>query len=185
MASTVAEETTDCELALVILEPYFEAARERFLEFSEARGLESKKLARTRLECGLDMHDTPRHFAGAAEDGSRIRVAPQIVDLPEDTVAAILAHEFGHILDHLNPGRFVLQADEESLLFIGDIEEDVQRADKVRLARIRQWRSRNEHSVELVADLIAAEVIGKRIGYSGPCLLQGFGRGIPRPASLR
>jgi hypothetical protein len=167
------------------LEPYFEAAREVYLEFAEARGLSVAGLRRVKLECGLDMHDTPRHFAGASTDGSRIRLAPHMVDLPEDTVAAIIAHEFGHIVDYLNPAAFVCNVEESSLILITEQHEDEKRADKTRIARVRQWDARDDHSIELTADLIAQEVIGKRIGYSGPCMLQGFARGVPRPTKLR
>jgi hypothetical protein len=175
----------DREVALAILEPYFEAAREVYLDFASARGLDLRGLKKLRLECDPDMHDTPRHFAGAAQDGSVIVLAPQLVDLPEDTVAAIIAHEFGHILDFLNPGHFVSDMEAQALVLLRESDADEQRAAKNRLARVRQWEARDEHSVELTADLIAQAAIGQRIGYSGPCMLQGFGRGVSRPAKLR
>ena len=174
----------ESDAAYAILEPYFEAAREVYLEYSEQRGLRVKGIRQVRLECRDDMHDSPRHFAGASEDGNLIAFAPQMVDLPEDTVAAILAHEFGHIVDFLNPGRFHCDVEERKLIFLPE-EDEGERGERVRVARLRQWRKRDHHAVELTADLIAEQAIGKRIGYSGPCRLQGFSRGVPRPPHLR
>lgn len=174
----------DEEEALFIVEPYFEAARERYAEFFDRAQLDGKKLAKVRLECSPEMHDTPRHFAGASTDGRRIVVAPEIVLLPEDTVAAILAHEFGHITDFLNPARFICDALDRQLVWFPSSETEDYREARTRVARMRQWRGRDDHTVEVTADLIAEVVIGKPIGYSGPCLLQGFDRGVPRPTSL-
>jgi hypothetical protein len=174
----------DEEEALVIIEPYFEAAREVYGAFYEASGLDSKGLMKLRLECSPEMHDTPRHFAGASVDGRKIVVAPEIVLLPEDTVAAILAHEFGHITDFLHAGRFVCDVVDRKLGFLREGAEDDYRTARTRVARMRQWRSREDHVIEVTADLIAEVVIGKPIGYAGPCLLQGFDRGVPRPPTL-
>ncbi len=174
----------EIDAALAILEPYFEAAREIYLKFSKGRGLNVRGLKKVRLECREDMHDTERHFAGASEDGTRIAIAPQAVDLPEDTLAAIIAHEFGHIVDFLNPGMFLCDTEEQTLILVSEKDEDEARAGKTRFARIRQWEKRDSHSIELTADLIAEEAIGTRIGYSGPCMLQGFGRGVSRPEDL-
>jgi hypothetical protein len=170
------------EVAYAILEPYFEATREAYLAFAQGLPLPTSALKKVRMECREEMHDTPRHFAGASEDGSLIAVAPQMVDLPEDTVAAIFAHEFGHVLDFLNPAYFSCDTEEQILLRVPLAGS---REDKSRIAQMRQWRSRDEHTVELTADLIAEQVIGVRIGYSGPCMLQGFGRGVSRPRDLR
>lgn len=172
------------EVAYAILEPYFEAAREAFIEYLKSIDLPTKGLKSVRLECSPDMHDTPRHFAGASEDGRVIAVAPQMVNLHEDTVAAILSHEFGHIVDFLNPATFSCIPEEGVLLRLKDLGQG-ERADRTRVARMRQWERRDAHCVELTADLIAEQAIGVRIGYSGPCMLQGFGRGVPRPKALR
>ncbi len=169
---------------MAILEPYFEAAREIYVEYAKSHGLSVKPLKRVRLACRRDMHDTDRHFAGASEDGTLIAAAPEMVDLPEDTVAAIFAHEFGHILDFQNPSKFSCDVGEGQLLCLADLGEG-EREDRTRVARMRQWSKRDAHEVELTADLIAEQVIGVRIGYSGPCMLQGFGRGVPRPKKLR
>ncbi len=162
------------EEAFAVLEPYFKAASGLYEEYCERIGMPFK---RVRLECRTDMHDTPRHFAGASTDGRLIAVAPHMADLPEDTVAAIFAHEFGHIIDHQNPGVFALRG-EELVRHRGTDEKHL-------IARMKQWDARDYDAVEITADLIAQQVIGKRIGYSGPCLLQGFDRGVPRPRGLR
>ena len=183
VSSTSAEAVSD-EVAFAILEPYFEAAREEYIRFAKARGLPVKPLKRVCLECRAEMHDTERHFAGASEDGSRIAVAPEMVDLPEDTVAAIFSHEFGHILDFQNPTKFGCDVSDSRLLILDDLGEG-EREDRTRVARMRQWERRDAHCVELTADLIAEQVIGVRIGYTGPCMLQSLGRGVPRPVNLR
>lgn len=170
------------DAAYAILEPYFKAAKELYIEFSDLRGLDVRGMKRVTLECTPEMHDTPRHFAGASQDGKRIALAPQMVQLPEDTVAAILAHEFGHITDFLNPGLFMCDA-EERLIYLPS--EEGERGDRARVARMRQWDRRDDHTIEVTADLLAEVVVGSRIGYSGPCMLQGFQSGEPRPAHLR
>lgn len=164
----------DLDVVFAILEPYFEASREVFARYASGRGLASVKSVR--LECRPEIRDSGRHFAGASEDGRIIAVAPEMVDLPEDTVAAIFGHEFGHVVDFLNPARFL--RDGKFLLFMPE-------EDPARLARVRQWEARGEDEVERVADQIAEEALGIRIGYSGPCMLQGLGRGVPRPKGLR
>jgi len=172
--------------AYAILEPYFLAAKEVYAEYTLKLGL-GKGIRRTRLECRAEMHDTERHFAGATTDGRLIAVAPEMAELPEDTVAAIFAHEFGHVVDHLHPGRFVLEESEESLIYVPECEYRVEdlRTAQVRVASMRQWEAREEDVIELTADLIAEQAIGHRIGYSGACMLQGFNRGKRRPKGLR
>lgn len=173
----------DTDTAYAILEPYFLAAKEVGLEFAEEHQLDVRRLRRVKLVCDIDMHDSPRHFAGASQDGRLIAAAPQMVELPEDTVAAIFAHEFGHILDFQNPAVFYCDVEEERLVMLS--EEEGPRGDRMRIARMRQWEQRGDHAIELTADLIAEKMIGVRIGYSGPCMLQGFDRGVSRPKSLR
>jgi len=50
---------------------------------------------------------------------------------------------------------------------------------------LRAWQTRDDDVVELTADAIAHHVVGARIGYVGPCLLQCFDRGEARPVGLR
>lgn len=153
--------------ARLILEPYFEELQDQFFE----AGLE--RVAETRLRCQLGMHDTPRHFGGCIEDGTMIYAAPQLVELPTDTVLGILAHELGHAVDFLYPGEFLLRGS-----YVVRVEPDRQ--------RIKGWKRRDPDTVEVTADLIAEYVLEAPIGYRGPCHLQALGiPGRPRPEGLR
>lgn len=153
--------------ARLILEPYFEELQERFV----AAGLE--RVSETKLRCSLGLHDTPRHFAGCVEDGTIIYAAPELVEMPTDTVLGILAHELGHAADFLYPGEFVLREDH-----VIRVTPDPQRK--------KGWRKRDEDTVEITADFIAEKALGTSIGYRGPCHLQALGHhGSPRPLGLR
>ena len=170
------------EEAHAVLEPYFFVARRLFTEYCEGVGL-GDAVRKTKFECREDIHDTDRHFAATTLDGRKVLAAPELADLSEDIVAAIFAHEFGHVLDHLYPTCFVCA--EEELVFVGLVpEEGDARADQTRLARMRQWEAREDHVIEVTADLIAEQVTGSRIGYSGACMLQGLNRGVVRPKDL-
>ena len=175
--SACAETTTTVTLdkALAILEPYFLAMQERFVE----SGLTETK--RVRLYVAPAMHDSPRHFAGARDDGSVIMLAPEMVELPENTVAAIIAHEFGHATDFLYPGEFVLGADRAAVRRQRNGLENDDRW----VTWLKEWEKRDDDVVEFVADAIAERVTGRRIGYVGPCKLQTFDRGKARPQGLR
>jgi len=154
--------------ARLILEPYFEELQEKFID----AGLE--RISETRLRCNSDMHDTPRHFAGCLEDGKHIYAAPELIEMPEATVMGILAHELGHAADFLYPGEFVLRGNE--VVHMGPPDRH----------RLQGWRKRDEDTVEVVADLIAGQVLGTNIGYRGPCHLQSLGvGGCSRPKGLR
>lgn len=168
--------------AQAILEPYFFAAREEFHKFCVDQKL-GNEVRRTRFECEGVVHDTPRHFAGTTLDGRLVVAALELADLPEDTVAAIFAHEFGHVVDHLYPGRFGLAREE--LVFYREVDLQNEKAGKARVARAKQWEGRSADEVELTADLLVERVLGHRVGYSGPCMLQGFNRGMRRPRGLR
>lgn len=153
--------------ARLILEPYYESLQEKF----SAAGLE--RVEDTKLLCSEELHDTSRHFAGCTTDGSRIYVAPQLVELPESTVLGILAHELGHAADFLYPAEFLLRGDRVVL-----VEPDKHRK--------KGWRQRDDDTVELVADAVAEGVLGTQIGYRGPCKLQSLGvGGGRRPKGLR
>lgn len=169
--------------AHAILEPYFLAARELFAKYCDDLGLDGREVAKTKFECRSEMHDTERHFAGTTLDGRKVLAAPEMADLPEDTVAAIFAHEFGHVVDHRYPSFFVFS--EERLIYVGPVEGEDRRAEQARVARMKQWDRRNYHEVEVTADLLAEAVTGSRIGYSGKCMLQGLNRGVARPEKLR
>jgi hypothetical protein len=180
----------DCETALAILEPYVKVAREEFLRF-EREHYGGSKIKRVKLECApwaeLQEEDgfNVRNFAGTSEDGRMIVAAPELVELPEDSVAAIIAHEFGHTLDYLYPGRFLLAQGE--LVRFDDPGVGNSKAEKARIARMRQWQllHQDRDLVEQVADEIASLVLHRQIRYAGPCLLQTFGRGLSRPPGLR
>ncbi len=164
----------DDEEALAILEPYYFAIREKFV----GEGL--SKVARTELRASRKMHDTERHFAGCQTDGKIIVVAPELAEQIEDIVIGILAHELGHATDFLYPGEFAL----------GQADEVVRRrrdavSEKQWLRWQRAWDKRDDDAVEITADRIAGLVWGKPIGYVGPCFLQTFAGGIPRPVGLR
>lgn len=175
----------DVASAQAVLEPYFIAARDEYLRFCIEKQL-GTEIRRTQLECSEEVRDADRHFAGTTLDGRCIVVSQDLADKPEDVVAAIFAHEFGHVVDHLYPGRFQVD-DEEELVFFqeGDFDPQDTRAAQSRVARTRQWEARDAYRIELTADLIAQEVLGHRIGYSGACMLQGFNRGVRRPRDLR
>lgn len=176
------DESLTEEQAFAVLEPYFIAARSLFIAYCEQRGL-GDVVKTTQFECRPDMHDTDRHFAGTTLDGRKVCAAPELAELPEDNVAAILAHEFGHVVDHRYPGRFVY-ADEE-LVLLAEVPEGAHRGDQARVARMKQWEGRDDDEIERVADAIAEQATGQQIGYSGPCMLQGLNRGKPRPKGLR
>jgi hypothetical protein len=163
-----------CEQALLIIEPYFAANRELF----SGAGLE--RVERTELYCAPWIHDAPRHFAACREDGLVIVVAPQLAELDERMVLAILAHELGHAGDFLYPGEFVLGPSRKARRRRRvDFEPD-------QWARwMRSWESRDDDTVEFVADAVAEHATGMPIGYVGPCQIQCFARGQARPQGLR
>lgn len=174
------------EPAYVVLEPYFEASKESFLVFCEERGLGSA-VKKTRFEVSSVVRDSDRHFAATTTDGKQIVAAPELADCTEDIVIGIMAHEFGHVVDHLYPARFFLEDDESSLIFFGDDKYDPEdpRTAQQRVARMRRWENRSDYEVERTADLIVEQAIGHPIGYVGPCMLQSLSRGAPRPKKLR
>jgi hypothetical protein len=107
-------------------------------------------------------------------------VAPEMADLPSETVLAILAHELGHAVDFLYPGEFALGKDRKVMRRDLDGVDDQQRQ-----RWVRGWQKRDDDAVEFTADGIAELVYGIPIGYCGPCKIQCFDRGQARPAGLR
>lgn len=166
-----------------MLEPFFVETRTLFCDAGFSR------CSATKLEIDGEAHDTPRHFAGCRDDGRLILAAPEMADLPVDNVVAIFSHEFGHAVDFLYPTRFQL--------VVGELEERKGEWSEGRrlptaempaaFARgvMRQWRGRDDDEVERLADAIAERVVGRPVAYTGPCLLQTFGAGAPRPEGLR
>jgi hypothetical protein len=171
-----------------VLEPYFLAAQERFVEY-ERRALDDDTMARVELLCApwKELHEEHgfehRNFAATSEDGGTIVVAPELAELPPDNVAAIIAHEFAHALDYRHPARFVLVRGEVFLYEEPDPEDPD--GGRSRLNRMRQWIDRDTDTVEASADEIACVVLGREIRYSGPCSLQTFETGTSRPRGLR
>lgn len=166
--------------AYAVLEPYYVAVQETF----ESRG--ANAVRKTALEVAPWVHDGPRHFAACATTGLRIVAAPELADLPEETVLAIFSHEFGHAVDYLMPAMFFVD-DEGKLLPAEKLPDDGdKRVQQARVARMQRWEARSEDDIERTADAIAERFTGRVIGYSGPCLLQSFERGVrPRPVGLR
>ncbi len=170
------------EEAYAVVEPYYLNLVRLFRE----KGL--KRISRTRLEVERSMHDSPRHFTAARDDGMLISVAPQIVHLPVDNLVAILAHECGHAADFLYPVRF--QVVDDRLVewehpdwrgegFSGNIDR------RAAFARTKQWKERSSDELERTADAVAERVLGRPIYYGGPCVLQSFEGGVrPRPVGL-
>jgi len=158
-----------------VLEPYFEVVQALYL----GAGLELVK--RTRFYVAPEIHDTPRHYAACRDDGTAILVAPELAELPDAVVLAILCHEFGHATDFLYPGEFVM----------GKPEAPAARRsreafeDKHWARWMRSWSERDDDTVERTADAIAEFVTGVRYGYLGPCNLQSFDSTKARPQGLR
>lgn len=179
----------DVDEARELLEPYWAAALERFLAYEEAK-LGTSKLSKVRLliETWGKMQELEgfrsRNFAATRDDGSRVVLVTELVELPPDTVAAIIAHELGHALDFLHPGTF-FSADGELVVHAGG-EPDDKRGNQARIARSKQWAARSRDEEESVADLVAEQALGSPIGYAGPCTLQTFVSHTPRrPEGLR
>jgi hypothetical protein len=160
--------------ALLILEPYFLVMQEVFVEAGLADA------SRVKLYVAPSMHDTARHFAGTRDDGLVMMLAPEMVELPENTVAAIMAHEFGHAVDFLYPGEFVLGPNR-----VAAKRDRASFTDEQWIKWIKDWEKRDDDVIEFVADAVAELVTGRRIGYVGPCKLQAFDRGKARPQGLR
>lgn len=116
------------------------------------------------------MHDSKRHFGGCLLDGSEVRIAPSLAAMPREIVLGVLAHEAGHCQDLNNPKRYGAPG-----------------------GRLREYvngprHRRTSHETEVVADLLASEAMGERIGYvqvAGVGWIQCLGQGVSRPKGLR
>lgn len=197
------------EEAASILQPYFDAVRDRFVEKMEdrRRGLVRSGTCRarkTRLIVSEEAHDKPRHFAMTHTQSLAIVCAPEMVDLPEPTIVGIIAHEFGHVLDYGYPGSFSWpRFGPGEAVWVGESPRDKANAWRAVYGRhgsvsrnenddvlpcanwMRAWEDRSDDEIEWAADAICFYVIDKRIGYAGPCLLQQIGGGKARPKGLR
>ena len=147
-------------------------------------------------------HDNCRHFAGTAQDGSKVIVAPELASMPDATVIAILAHEAGHVVDLSNPGIFWFRAKESFYPRDGikvaqmsavtnkgnfRIFECLELPQKGFNKHIEDWKERGREEEEQLADALAEWVLGVKIGYVGShsCLVETLGEGVPRPVGLR
>jgi hypothetical protein len=170
----------DEEAAQALLEPYIVEVAARFYEAGLTR-LEGIKIRVSASEGGEG-----RNFAACRTDGRLIVLSPDMVHLVPATLTAILAHELGHAADFLYPGLFVPGRDGRMIL-LDDSKKGVPTGEApVPKTWLSDWRARDIDAQERQADRIAETVLGVRIGYSGPCLLQTIDDGIsPRPHGLR
>jgi len=171
LVSAALDVVLEPEEALAVVEPCYAATQDLFLEY----GL--NRLQKTQIRCAPWVHDSPRHFAAYSIEGDYIVVAPELVELPTDTVFAILAHELGHAADFLYPARYVLH--DSGIQDRGEPEDTKQWR-----KWLNGWKARSDDDVERTADAIGSAVMGVAIGYCGPCHLQCFG-GAQRPTWLR
>jgi hypothetical protein len=165
-------------MAALIIAPSFDAVRDVYLAAHDRLG-DDGGIALVEFRINPARHDTERHFAACTTTGKRIEIAPEGADLPLDTLAAILCHEFGHASDFLHPGRWEFVSREKPARWISDDAS----ADKKKAVQ-RRWLNRTDDEIEFWADAIAYAVTGKRVGYCGPCLIQCF-EGQLRPRGLR
>ncbi len=174
---------TDDEMVTSVLAPHFCAVQDVVAAHEVEPGFCLEKAKKVRFVIDPEIHDKPRHFAATRDDGVLMLFAPQIIDLPFDTLVAILAHEFGHALDFLYPGRWYSRSDGPGEAFwIAERDMDTKAFRSWR----KVWETRRRDHVEWAADGIALSVTGKEITYSGNCLLQTFsGIGSDRPKGLR
>jgi hypothetical protein len=169
------------EEAEAVIEPYFLAVQDVFV------GNGATRCKRVKLEIAPWIHDSPRHFAACEDTGRLIITAPEFAELPEETLIAIMSHEFGHATDFLYPGEYMLVDDGELVKMprvpAGKLDK---KGSQAHVARSRVWEKRDKDTVERTADSLAEMFTGHLIGYCGPCELQCFDRGHrPRRPGLR
>lgn len=191
------------EIAHSVVQPHFDAVRDVFVGFAVEPGRHLDKLKQVRLVVDEGAHDSKRHFAATSESGRLIVVAPEIVDLPLETLVAIVTHEFGHAADFCYPACWTWpKAAAAKGAWVGEGAQARARAWRSAFGKERAvsrapeddrapaenwafaWNRRSPDQVEWAADGIAERVTGRRIGYAGDCMLQTFAA-EPRPAGLR
>lgn len=156
----------------------------------------------TRVVFSEGVHDSCRHYAAARTDGKVLMLAPEVVNLPDEAIWALLAHEAGHFVDFASPGRFfyreptrVRMRSGAEVEMLGELSERLPPSALFRFTHLphklgkhmREWKDRDKDEVELVADGIASVAMGVPIRYTGPddCLVETFGPGVERPLGLR
>ena len=164
---------------IACIQPYFDAVKHTFANFSPDGVTRLSKLSKVGFLIEPAVHDKPRHFAACRNDGGLILLAPEIIGLSEENVIAMLAHEFGHAADFAYPGSWVTSDDStKAAIWIG------LRNDKQAMRWRKFWMDRNTDQQELAADSIVKTVTGKTVGYCGDLTIQCF-TGKPRPVGLR
>jgi len=178
-----------------LLEPYWEDVVEAY----EKMGLPEPSRVRSVI-VDASWHDTCRHFAGMTHDSQQLIVAPELADMPVDTIKAILAHEAGHAVDLARPGELFLRSRDGLPVGTSQRAKVLARQQSYSTGRdklyavapeditrkvIEAWYKRSKDEVERCADAVAEAVLGHRIGYVGPCLVQSLNRGVRRPIGLR
>lgn len=166
---------TDYEIEASVLAPYFDAVRDKFVSYD---GASLKKLKKTKFLLEPSVHDSERHYAACREDGGLILFSPEVVHLEEESVVAIIAHEFGHAADFCYPAQWLVHYESRPAMWIGRGDTEGHRKWR------KLWNKRNADQIEKAADDIAWAVLGKRITYCGSCYIQCF-TGRDRPKGLR
>ena len=166
------------EIAALILEPHFDAVRDRFAAYSPKPGVRLDKLKHTKFVVDPGVRNSPRHYAACREDGRLVLLAPECVELPLENLVALLIHEMGHAADFAYAGRWIMSRPDEPAIWVGD--DDGKQARKWS----NLWNERSQDAIEQSADCIGWAVTGRKITYCGECMVQCFS-GIERPAGLR
>ncbi len=204
----------EAEIAASVLQPHFDAVRDEFAAFCPVPGRRLSRLDKVRFLIDEQAREGPslgeeclggRHFAGTSDTGLRMIFAPEIVQLPFETLVAVLAHEFGHSADFAYPGAWAWpRVEAGEAVWVGEDNDGKALAwrafhGKVEARSVRggddtapsinwmkAWQARDDDQIEWAADGIAFAVTGKRIGYAGACMLQSFDeRAMSRPRGLR
>lgn len=185
MVSAVSQE----EVAAFVIAPHFRAVQDIFSVFETEPGHPLAKLAKVKFIIDPEIHDKPRHFAATEvsaaktrDDGMLMLFAPEIIELPVETLVAIISHEFGHAADFAYASRWVMRPDGPGVATWID-SEDLDT--KEFRAWSKLWNERSADQIEWAADGIAEAVTGQKLTYCGDCMLQCFGGGVERPKGLR
>jgi hypothetical protein len=170
------------EAALEVIAPDLELVADAYGRY----GLE-------RLTEGLEIHMTEdkalfqgRTYAACRTDGRLLLLSPDLACLPRPMLQGILGHELGHAADYLYPGQWAQERSGRARML--DVsKKGVPTGEKPLPKRwLDDWHARDDDAIERMADAICECVMGVKIGYTGPCLLQTIGQGIrPRPPGLR
>jgi hypothetical protein len=169
-------------IAAAVILPYFDAVRDTFAAFCPEPGTSLSRLARVRFVVDSAVRDSKRHYGATNEDGLQQFYAPDIIDIDEESLTAIIAHEFGHSADFAYPQRWILPSHGPAkAVWIKEVQVEGGPARKWRTL----WGKRTSDEVEWTADGIAQSVIGRPIRYCGDGQVQCLRGGVSRPAGLR